>query len=220
MVLQAWESLPPHLEPHITAEPLSVTLVDPKTAELNIPDIAEPAEEATKFHLTSEAQAALVGQKPLDMLYKADHYEIKIPTAVSTQFTRARDDLEIANPYSAQEFRTHKPSSLSCTSCGAQLADLNQVKRYNDLPSEHWAELLDAWMCHPDQTLSKDIIEKGNNIWPQANQALISTTGIILAEQNTGGWVIAEEIEVRASSSVIRLHCWLFEVVYVKHTDL
>lgn len=202
MVVQAWEDLPQHADPPVTAEPLSIILVDAKTAQLTLPDVASSADESTKMQLTSNAQAALVGQKALDLLYKADHYEIKIPTAVSTQFTRNRDDLEIAVPYSAQDFRTHQPSSLSCTSCGAELADLSQIKRYNDLPSEHWAELLDAWMCHPDQTLSKDIIDKGNNIWPQRNQALISTTGIVLATENTLGWVVADEIEVSTTSQL------------------
>lgn len=196
MVLQAWEDLPQHLEPHIAAEPLSVILTDAKTVRLNVPDVACSSDEATYMQLTSDAKASLVGETALDLIYKADHYEIKIPTAISTQFTRSRDDLEIPVPYSAQDFRTHEPSSLICTSCGVELADLQKIKRYNDLPSEHWAELLDAWMCHPDQTLSKDIIDKGNNIWPQANQALISTTGIILATANTTGWAIAEEIEV------------------------
>lgn len=196
MMLQVWESSP-QAEAQINPEPLSISLIDSRTVQVNQPEIQSPFEESTRLHLTSEAQASLVGSKPLDLLYKADHYEIKIPTAVSTQFTRNRDDLEMAVPYSAQDFRTHQPASLTCTSCSASLADLSQVTRYNDLPSEHWADLLDAWMCHPDQTLSKDIIDKGNNIWPQANQALISTTGIVLATNNTQGWVVADELEVR-----------------------
>ncbi|KAK9898908.1 hypothetical protein P389DRAFT_193920 [Cystobasidium minutum MCA 4210] len=194
MMLQVWESSP-QAEAQINPEPLSISLIDSRTVQVNQPEIQSPFEESTRLHLTSEAQASLVGSKPLDLLYKADHYEIKIPTAVSTQFTRNRDDLEMAVPYSAQDFRTHQPASLTCTSCSASLADLSQVTRYNDLPSEHWADLLDAWMCHPDQTLSKDIIDKGNNIWPQANQALISTTGIVLATNNTQGWVVADELE-------------------------
>lgn len=197
MVLQLWENVA-QADLQINPDPLSISLLDPTTVQINQPEVQLAMEDNTKLQLTSEAQASLVGSsKPLDLLYKADHYEIKLPTAVSTQFTRSRDDLDIASPYSAQDFRKHQPDSLTCTSCGAELADLAEVMRYNDLPSEHWAELLDAWMCHPDQTLSKDIIDKGNNIWPQANQALISTTGIVLATSNTKGWVVAEELEVR-----------------------
>lgn len=204
MILQVWDSSA-STEPQINPEPMSISLLDSRTVQVNQPDVQSALDESTRLNLTSEAQASLVSSKPLDLLYKADHYEIKIPTAVSTQFTRNRDDLEIAVPYSAQDFRKHQPRSLTCTSCSAQLAELSNVTRYNDFPSEHWAELLDAWMCHPDQTLSKDIIEKGNNIWPQANQALISTTGIVLATANTKGWVIAEELEVSYSFHFLHL---------------
>ncbi|KAF8761369.1 HECT-like Ubiquitin-conjugating enzyme (E2)-binding [Rhizoctonia solani] len=38
--------------------------------------------------------------------------------------------------------------------------------RYDDLPSEHWVELLDAWMCHPDQQVTAELAKRAEGIWP------------------------------------------------------
>lgn len=196
IIVQLWEDLGDLHEPTLAPEAWAISLIDSKTAQLLRPGTNAADQEALQIALTSEVHASAVDRKNLDLIYKADHYEVKLPTASSAQFTRSRGDLEIPVPYSAREFRKYQPTSLTCCSCSSQLAKLSRVTRYNDLPSEHWAELLDAWMCHPDQTLSQEIIEKGNNIWPQANQALISTTGIILATENTKGWNVAVELEV------------------------
>jgi len=135
--------------------------------------------------------------KPLDMVFKADHYEVRIPTAESSHSTRIRNDLEIRSPYNAAELKKHASStdSLVCASCSTPLLQLAAITRYNDLPSEHWAELLDAWMCHQDQTLSEELIAKGNNIWPKEHQALVSSTGVIVTACNAMECQISSEIE-------------------------
>ena len=132
----------------------------------------------------------------MDAIFKADHFELRLRTAEASQTTRSRDDLEISHPYTARDFRAHAGVLLVCVACGASLADLRSVTRFNDLPSEHWAELLDAWMCHQDQTLSEELIAKGNNIWPKETQALIGSTGIVLAASNTCNWTVASDLEV------------------------
>lgn len=131
----------------------------------------------------------------MDAISKADHFELRLRTAEASQTTRSRDDLEISHPYTAKDFRAHAGVQLACVACGAGLADLRSVTRFTDLPSEHWAELLDAWMCHQDQTLSEELIAKGNNIWPKEAQALIGSTGIVLAASNTCNWTVARDLE-------------------------
>ena len=139
-------------------------------------------------------------QKSVDAVFKSDHFEIRLPTQEGQSSTRTREDLDLTFPYPASAFRTYRPDSLVCASAKctgrAVLADLKDVDRYNDLPSEYWAELLDAWMCHQDQTLSEELIQKGNNIWPKDRQGLISSSGILVTASNARGWHIAEGTEV------------------------
>ena len=148
------------------------------------------------IRLTSTAVQHAANAKPLDFCFKNDHHELRLPTADASHSTRQREDLEIVVPYTAKDFRHHKPSSFICASCGMQVADLSAVTRYNDLPSEHWAELLDAWMCHQDQSISEELIVKGNNIWPKSNQALLSSTAMVITAENATSWSMAEDMEV------------------------
>lgn len=39
-------------------------------------------------------------------------------------------------------------TSIWCKSCGAGILHAGQVTVWKDLPSEHWAELMDFWFCH------------------------------------------------------------------------
>lgn len=149
------------------------------------------------------AETSPTTTKPLDMVFKGDHYEVRIATAESTNSTRTRDDLEIRSPYTAADLKAHARTTdaFMCVSCGVPLIKLANITRYNDLPSEHWAELLDAWMCHQDQSLSEELIAKGNNIWPKDHQALLSSTGIIVSSPNASSWTIASELEVSRPAS-------------------
>ncbi|KAL0959813.1 hypothetical protein HGRIS_011495 [Hohenbuehelia grisea] len=79
--------------------------------------------------------------------------------------------------------------------------------RYRDLPSEHWQELVDAWMCHPDQKLHDKIIKhaggwvpaggssgggvngsggqpagSGGGFWPGPREALVGGSYILFGE--------------------------------------
>jgi len=47
-------------------------------------------------------------------------------------------------------------------------------------PSEHWQELIDAWMCHPDQKLHEHVVKHGKmGFWPQPDQALVGGSYIL-----------------------------------------
>jgi len=51
-----------------------------------------------------------------------------------------------------------KPPATA-TSASSSLVDLPQHRtRYRALPSAHWEELVDAWMCHGDQELNQSVL--------------------------------------------------------------
>jgi len=88
------------------------------------------------------------------------------------------------------------PVSFACAYCHAELVDSSAIARYNALPSEHWAELLDAWMCHPDQSLSQDLISKGKGIKPRNDEGLVGTSYILFPRVATKNWTTPSESQV------------------------
>ena len=66
------------------------------------------------------------------------------------------------------------PTSYVCASCSLPLVHASQLRDYRDLPSEHWAELVDAWMCHSDQKLHEHVQKHSSQgFWPTEGQALV-----------------------------------------------
>jgi hypothetical protein len=102
------------------------------------------------------------------------HYEIKIATP-DPQSPRA----EPIPLLDAEQLRERAPMTFICASCSLPLVHGARVTRYDDLPSEHWAELVDAWMCHSDQVLNAQVSRHAKGFWPQSGQALVGGSYIL-----------------------------------------
>jgi len=51
------------------------------------------------------------------------------------------------------------------------------------LPSEHWEELVEAWMCHSDQKLHEHVVKHGKRgFWPKEGEALVGGSYILFEE--------------------------------------
>lgn len=124
-----------------------------------------------------------------------DFHEVKLIT-LDPSPTRSRHDLEVHAPVSTAELRAALPTSFACATCHTTLVDSSAVVKYNALPSEHWAELLDAWMCHQDQTLSDDLIAKGKGIKPREGEGLVGSAYVVFERGITRNWLTPEKSEV------------------------
>ncbi|KAK4046190.1 hypothetical protein OIV83_006265 [Microbotryomycetes sp. JL201] len=113
------------------------------------------------------------------VISRGDTHQVKLST-VDASPTRMRHDLEINVPYSTAMLRELKPSVIACATCQSTLIEGSKLVKYNALPSEHWAELLEAWMCHKDQELSDDLVAKGKGIRPRENEALVGSAFIVI----------------------------------------
>ncbi|KAJ7659973.1 HECT-like ubiquitin-conjugating enzyme-binding-domain-containing protein [Mycena olivaceomarginata] len=71
------------------------------------------------------------------------HYELKLAMAGAGA---APADTHAAPLLDATQLAHAAPTSFICASCSLPVVQ--------DLPSEHWEELVDAWMCHADQKLN------------------------------------------------------------------
>ena len=135
-------------------------------------------------------------QKTLDLQPKSDHFELRLAMAHFDQGYSRQDAFRNDAPYSAAAFRTHRPKVLACVACGVDLVATSSVRHYNDLPAENWTDMLDAWMCHSDQKLSQDLIDKGNNIWPSVNQMHVRSSSMLISVEHLRSVEKANSIEV------------------------
>ncbi|KAJ7461799.1 HECT-like ubiquitin-conjugating enzyme-binding-domain-containing protein [Mycena galericulata] len=110
---------------------------------------------------------------------QSGHYEIKL----STLPTNASSETTSAPLLDATQLSTANPTSFICSSCSLPLVQTLKIQTYKDLPSDHWEELVDAWMCHTDQKLNEQVMKHGKGgFWPEAGQALVGGSYILFEE--------------------------------------
>nr|ODN85233.1 hypothetical protein L203_05186 [Cryptococcus depauperatus CBS 7841] len=125
------------------------------------------------------------------MVHQVSHFEAKL-SAFPTS-SRAIQ-LVTTQALSASELRTLAPSKIVCTNCERELASLpsptssNLAQAYKNLPSSHWAEMIDVWMCHDDPQFTSrlaNLVEQG--FWPQDGVVLVGGSWL-LTESERGKW--------------------------------
>ncbi|KAJ7485564.1 HECT-like ubiquitin-conjugating enzyme-binding-domain-containing protein [Mycena latifolia] len=112
---------------------------------------------------------------------QSGHYEIKLSTLPSN----APSETTSAPLLDATQLSTVNPTSFICASCSLPLVQSSKILAYKDLPSDHWEELVDAWMCHTDQKLNEHVMKHGRGgFWPEPGQALVGGSYILFEENS------------------------------------
>jgi hypothetical protein len=112
---------------------------------------------------------------PQEVRVQGLHYEVKIAT-LDAHSPRVEEPLPLLD---AEQLHSRAPTTFICSSCSLPLVHGARITRYDDLPSEHWAELVDAWMCHTDQTLNAQVARHARGFWPRSGQALVGGSYIL-----------------------------------------
>lgn len=122
------------------------------------------------------------------------YYEIKLPAPnVPSSPSLALDSPPAL--LDATQLTALAPTSFVCASCSLPLVQGARLREFRDLPSEHWAELVDAWMCHADQRLHEHVrAHSAQGFWPREGDALVG-----------GSYVLFEE------SAVVQSNFWPME---------
>ncbi|KZT24895.1 hypothetical protein NEOLEDRAFT_1134599 [Neolentinus lepideus HHB14362 ss-1] len=110
------------------------------------------------------------------------HFEVKLPTYPRS--AGSVSDLESEPLMDAGQLMAASPTSFICSSCSLPLVQASRVEDYRNLPSEYWAELVEAWMCHADQKVHDHVAVHGRGIWPKASQGLVGGSYILFDESN------------------------------------
>ncbi|THH28586.1 hypothetical protein EUX98_g5594 [Antrodiella citrinella] len=127
-----------------------------------------------------------LGKKDI-RLVGGNHYEVKLPTASGSRpGSPATPLFEVDSTaiMDAAHFTSTHPTSLICASCSLPLVHASCVNAYRDLPSEHWAELVEAWMCHGDMKLHEHV-KKGSKdgFWPSEAEILVGGSYVLVREE-------------------------------------
>ncbi|KAF9009979.1 HECT-like ubiquitin-conjugating enzyme-binding-domain-containing protein [Cyathus striatus] len=115
---------------------------------------------------------------------QSGHYEIKLNTI--SQPKQASIAADEAPPLLGSSLLSSTtPTSFICASCSLPLIHSSKITTYRDLPSEHWEELVEAWMCHTDQKLHDHVVKHGKSgFWPQPGEALVGGSYILFDDSS------------------------------------
>ena len=123
-------------------------------------------------------------QSDLHLETKLSALPTSVPGAVSSLNTMLK------HPLSAPELRKYRPNALCCTACDREVADLSRTLQsedrlegagFKDLPSEHWAEMLEVWMCHDDPAFTAQLAQRTNEgFWPTRDTVLVGGSYLLV----------------------------------------
>ncbi|KAG8872656.1 hypothetical protein FRB97_007435, partial [Tulasnella sp. 331] len=124
-----------------------------------------------------------------DIKAYGDHFEVKLAVPPLAQIPAVPSSNEISSPYQhlldSAQISSIRPTSFVCASCSQHVIACEKVARYVDLPSEHWTELMDAWMCHAEQKLTDAVVKTaGGGFWPKDGTMLVGGRYLLVDEAN------------------------------------
>jgi hypothetical protein len=137
----------------------------------------------------------------------ASHYSFRL-LALDTDDDDDEEDDPVSSPppLSAMELRTHRPASLACSTCSTPVVCPTEDASYQDLPSEHWEELVGSWLCHDEMKLDLGPADGsggagaggGKTFWPRQKEVLVGGTYFLVE----GGLVEEASFRVRRNAEV------------------
>lgn len=82
---------------------------------------------------------------------------------------------------SAADLRRLRPKAICCVGCDREVAELSPNTVYKDLPSEHWAEMMEVWMCHADPTFTARLGQQTRDgFWPTKETVLVGGSYVLV----------------------------------------
>ena len=141
------------------------------------------------------------------------HLEARLQAAPTSSSTSSSCLSSLDHPLSAADLRKGGPSAFSCGSCDRQLVDLSSVVAQEDetagsgfknLPSEHWAEMVEVWMCHDDPAFTAGLAEKTKaGFWPDQSRVLVGNTYLLVHPDNASVYNCIPGSPSRSKVSVV-----------------
>jgi hypothetical protein len=151
----------------------------------------DTSQEATLLSksLTSQVRiqlpVAVQGGQRVPLAAPHFHLEAKLTSVlVSPSAPVSSLDTMITQALCAADLRKMQPNTICCTGCDREMAELPAGCTYKDLPSEHWAEMMEVWMCHSDPGFTAQIsAQTKDGFWPSAGTVLVGGSYLLLVDE-------------------------------------
>lgn len=142
------------------------------------------ASSATQSRITLPT-VAIPGQS-MSLILQNFHLETRVASLPTTSSAPVSSlNTVITQALSASELRQIQPKSFCCVTCDREVADTSSTRSYKDLPSEHWAEMLEIWMCHSDPGFTAGISAKAKDgFWPEKDIVLVGGSYLLLQDSH------------------------------------
>lgn len=154
---------------------------------------------------------------------KRTYWEIKLSCVQRPQLFGIRNSANVTSSenddpplLSASQLTTLLPISYTCAFCLVPLVTPAPTQ-YRDLPSEYWEELVDAWMCHPEEQTLADLKmnmrgEEGKSgrkfgFWPTEGEALVGGSYIMFEGRSVVGRNVTEIVGTNRGESACLIRC-------------
>ncbi|KAJ1561980.1 hypothetical protein HK096_002596, partial [Nowakowskiella sp. JEL0078] len=135
------------------------------------------------------------------------HFENLNITSLPSEFS-----LKATNSLVSETFSTSSPAAkdlltlldIRCRNCSLSLlngtSSVCSFSRIIDLPSEHWHELLDCWVCHKEKYITVEQSgHQGGSFNANVDELLVGSNFLLINPNNTTGIVGYEQISVDQS---------------------
>jgi hypothetical protein len=161
--------------------------------ELFIEADSDLSEEATLLskgaasHVRIRLPVPVQGGQKVPLAAPHFHLEAKL-TAASTRLSEPVSSLNtmITQALCATDLRKIQPKVICCTGCDREIAELPNDCGFKDLPSEHWAEMMEVWMCHSDPGFTAQIsAQTKDGFWPSEGIVLVGGSYLLLRDEYT-----------------------------------
>jgi hypothetical protein len=158
------------------------------TTDLSIETDTESSDKATLLsstrsnHLRLSLPTEVVGNQRVPLVAPNFHLEAKLAAPpISPSAPVSSLNTMITQALCAADLRKMKPRTICCTSCDREVAELPAGGTFKDLPSEHWAEMLEVWMCHADPGFTAEIsAQTKDGFWPSGGTVLVGGSYLLL----------------------------------------
>jgi len=131
------------------------------------------------------------------MTIQTDHISVRLPLAPRTAAELADGCADIDSDSlpipTRAELEPSNLSTLSCRFCEAELTRTGALKSAKPLPSEHWAELAEFWVCHECNLGSNPLWSGSLVLKPRQSRCLVGSSYLLLHVDDVDGLIVTGE---------------------------
>lgn len=188
------------------------TASDPRTGNLSV----SVTRDVLQLQFDSEKrtfQLPVAVEQSYSAIVGGDHFSVRLAIKSDDLEALQRPDENLC-PISTVQLSTGE-WFLHCAGCGSLLVRKSEVREWLDLPSAHWAEMMDFWHCHKpregeneEDTSSKSRgYEMAANLYPQKGRALVDVTVIYLDQNYCCGLKVSHRCQAPRTYSMSLPSC-------------